>query len=87
MVRIDGKLPFQNLHKAWTKGTPADEADKICASHPSFSFATLVYKDIDHFCVVGGDEWKVVAQELNQLDNFILHPFDAALASISSLRY
>lgn len=47
----------------------------------------------DFVCVVGGDEWKSVAealgltpQEIRFLDNRTLNPFDAALAFIARQR-
>lgn len=47
----------------------------------------------DFVCVVGGDEWKLVAealgltpQEIRFLDNRTLNPLDAALAFVAKQR-
>ena len=51
----------------------------------------LVYKNL--LCIVGGEEWKEVAerlgltpQEIRFLDNRTLNPFEAALAFIARQR-
>ena len=51
----------------------------------------LVYKNL--LCIVGGEEWKAVAErlglsprEIRFLDNRTLNPFDAALAFIARQR-
>ena len=49
---------------------------------------------IDFVCVIGGEEWKLVAEalgftppEIRFLDNRTLNPLDAALAFVSKRRH